>query len=326
MLKKGGKVLKSGSNQAAPFCAMTFSACARDWLEMQSSQLKESSIVKYRNTINKHLIPQFGDLSPTDIRQDDLFAFSRSLLDSGLSGRSAVTILSLMRSILRYARQCGVPTEDPGPITLKQASKPPRVFSRGEQERFTAYLFRQDDMGSRGILLSLYTGLRIGELCALKWGDIQFEDRCIQIRRTVQRLQTLEGGPKTAIHFASPKSISSVREIPLTDEMIEALQKIRKPDDCFFLSGSADRPVEPRTMEYRFKVAIRACGISDASFHTCRHSFATRCVELGFDVKTLSEILGHASVNITMNRYVHPSMEFKRENMKRLSALYPKQL
>lgn len=298
---------------------------ADEWLDTQCAQLKESSRIKYRNSINKHLLPVFGDRPPEEIRRDDLFAFSRALLAGGLSTRSAAAVLSVARSILRYARQCGVPAEDPGPIPLKQAARPPRVFSRGEQERLTAYLVRQDDLGSRGILLSLYTGLRIGELCALTWGDISFEDRCIRVRRTMQRLQTLQEGRKTALYIASPKSISSVRAIPLTDDMMEALRRIRCADDCYFLSGSAERPVEPRTMEYRFKAAIRACGISDASFHTCRHSFATRCIELGFDVKTLSEILGHASVNITMNRYVHPSMEFKRENMERLSALFPRQ-
>lgn len=316
--------MSSGADIVFSPTERSFAFFADDWLETQCSQLKESSKVKYRNIINKHLIPQFGPRSPADIGRDDLFLFSRALLSDGLSPRTVSAILSVTRSILRYARLCGVPAEDPGPIPLKLGVYPTRVFSQSEQERLTAYLYRQSDMSSRGILLSLFTGLRIGELCALKWGDISFEDRCLQVRRTMQRLQTLQEGQKTAIHIAAPKSISSARTIPLPDELMDALQKLRKDDDCFFLSGSAEQFVEPRTMEYRFKAAIRACGIDNASFHTCRHSFATRCVELGFDVKTLSEILGHASVNITMNRYVHPSMEFKRENMNRLTSLFPK--
>lgn len=309
-----------------PSPGRAFGDYAGDWLVAHSAQLKDSSKNRYRNIIDKHLLPRFGAMEPAEIRRDDLFKLSRALLDVGLKPRSITAILSLARNILLYARQCGEAIEDPGPIPLKQDARPPRVFTRSEQARLTAYLARQDDLGSRGILLSLFTGLRIGELCALKWGDISFDDRCIQVRRTMQRLQTFEAGQKTAVCIASLKSFSSERSIPLPDELLRELRKIRQPDDCYFLTGSAERFLEPRTMEYRFKAVIRACGISNASFHTCRHSFATRCVELGFDVKTLSEILGHASVNITMNRYVHPSMEFKRENMKRLSALFPRDI
>lgn len=305
---------------------VSFGDYAGDWLDAHGAQLKDSSKNRYRNIIDKHLLPRFGARAPAEIRREDLLLLSRALLDGGLKPRSITAILALARNILLYARQCGETLEDPGPIPLKQDARPPRVFTQSEQARLTAYLARQDDLGCRGILLSLFTGLRIGELCALKWGDISFDDRCIQVRRTMQRLQTFEAGQKTAVCIASPKSFSSERSIPLPDELLRELRKIRQPDDCYFLTGSAERFLEPRTMEYRFKAAIRACGISNASFHTCRHSFATRCVELGFDVKTLSEILGHASVNITMNRYVHPSMEFKRQNMKRLSALFPRDM
>lgn len=299
-----------------------FSEAAENWLRARQTELKSSSIVKYRNILNRHLLPRFGALPLDRIRREELLACGRELLSAGLSPRSAGSILAVMRSILCFAQRSGFAAEDPGPVTFRPKQEPLRVFSRSEQKRLTAYLLARGDLAARGALLSLYTGLRIGELCALTWGDISVEDRCIHVRHTMQRLQTLGPGPKTTVQITAPKSQSSQRTIPLPDWMMAELLRLRRPDSCYFLTGS-EKYMEPRTMENRFRSALDACGIRGASFHTCRHSFATRCIELGFDVKTLSEILGHATVNITMNRYVHPSLEFKRESMNRLAALIP---
>ena len=303
--------------------APAFSDAVQIWLARESVQLKASSLVKYRNIINKHLLPRYADVPIGSLRRDALAELSRELLREGLGTRSVNAILSVMRSILCHAQRSGLPAEDPGVLSIRQSVKPLRVFSRSEQERLTAYLLACGSLPARGMLLSLYAGLRIGEVCALTWGDISFEDRCIHVRHTMQRLQTMRDGPKTAVQITVPKSACSLRTIPLPDWLMELLQGLRKADDCFFLTGCRDKYIEPRSMENRFKRALAACGISGATYHTCRHSFATRCVELGFDVKSLSEILGHASVNITMNRYVHPSMEYKRDNMSRLTALLP---
>ncbi len=302
--------------------SLPFSDAAENWLRARQPELKASSVVKYRNILNRHLLPRFGPLPFDRIRREELLACGRELLSAGLSPRSVGAILTVMRSILCHARQCGFAAEDPGPISFRQQQEPLRVFSRSEQKRLTAYLLARGDLAARGAFLSLYTGLRIGELCALTWGDISAEDGCIHVRRTMQRLQTLGAGPKTAVQITAPKSQSSRRTIPLPDWLMAELNRRRRADGCFFLTGS-EKYMEPRTMENRFRSALDACGIRGASFHTCRHTFATRCIELGFDVKTLSEILGHATVSITMNRYVHPSLEFKRESMNRLAALIP---
>lgn len=141
------------------------------------------------------------------------------------------------------------------------------------------------------------------------------------VHQSMQRVQTNGSGEKrTQVVIQTPKSECSIRKIPIPQEMLPILIKAQK-QEAFLLTGTHHSFIEPRCMENQFKNVANECGISDVNFHALRHTFATRCVELGFNIKSLSEILGHASVNITLNRYVHPSMELKQENMNRLSAL-----
>ena len=304
----------------------SFADWARQWLASPETELKDSSRVRYTNILNSYLLPAFRDLPPEAFTREAVAAYRQKLLHTGekkgcgLAPKTVTDVLSVLKCVLRYARDRGAQAPDLRGLVARQQRKPLRVFSAEEQRRLTAWLVAKPDLCRLGILMSLYTGLRIGELCALRWGDIDLEAGNLTVRSTLQRLQTFDERQKTHIVITPPKSACSLRSIPLPDFLIEIIRPYRRTESCFFLTGTPFY-VEPRTMENRYKEALRACGIRDASFHTCRHSFATRCVELGFDIKSLSEILGHASVSITMNRYVHPSMDFKRKHMNRLSSL-----
>lgn len=173
------------------------------------------------------------------------------------------------------------------------------------------------------MLLSLFTGIRVGEICALRWEDISFSEQTIYVHQTMQRLQDRSNSTnKTKIVITTPKSACSIRTIPLPEELLPILEAHRTTSTGYLLTNSDQNYIEPRTMQNRFKKALQICSIENANYHSLRHTFATRCIELGFDIKSLSEILGHASVNITLNRYVHPSLELKKENMQRLSVLF----
>ncbi len=306
-----------------------FAKAAEEWFESSRPTLKKSSISKYRNVLDKHLLPEFGSRKIVDITRDDVSSFSSRLLSSGgrngdgLAPKTVSSILSVMKSVMDYVRyvKC-VSVIDFKGLGVKQPTKPLRVFSIHEQDTLSEFLLDGITFIKLAVLLCLYTGLRIGELCALKWGDISFAERKLRVTRTMQRIQEPdENGHKTQVIIEPPKSDYSIRDIPIPDEVFTILAEMRQPDVCFFLTGQEKVFMEPRTMENHFDAIMEACGISDATMHTCRHSFATRCVELGFDIKTLSEILGHASVAITMNRYVHPSMELKKQNMNKLSPM-----
>ena len=174
-----------------------------------------------------------------------------------------------------------------------------------------------------GILVCLFTGLRVGEICALHWEDISFSEQTLYVHQTLQRIQDKScSEKKTRIVLTTPKSACSIRTIPIPDPILKILNDHQTSRKGFLLTNSETHFIEPRTMQNRFKIALKKSEIESANFHALRHTFATRCVELGFDVKSLSEILGHATVNITMNRYVHPTLEMKKNNMEKLSALF----
>lgn len=305
-----------------------FESVALEWLSCTQPQIKTSSYVKYMNIIQLHLIPGLGNACITDISREDVSQFCSDLLlgrdeQPALSPKSVTGIMSVMKSIFVYAKQVKkYDVVNLNGISVKQAQKRLRILSMNEQQKLCEYLFDHFDLCNFGILLSLYTGLRIGEVCALKWEDVLFDERVLYIHQTMQRLQISNSGTrKTEINISSPKSECSMRKIPVPDKLYDYMVQYRQPDRTYFLTGLEDKYIEPRTMQNRFKKALRACEIEDANFHTLRHTFATRCVELGFDLKSLSEILGHSNVNITLNRYIHPSMELKQQNMNLLSDL-----
>ena len=193
-----------------------------------------------------------------------------------------------------------------------------------EQELLLTYIKNNPTLINVGIMISLFTGIRIGELCALQWKDISIETKTISINKTLQRIQTPNGPTKTAITISEPKSNCSIREIPIPDILIEFLILANSTSNSTlsYVLTNNQKYAEPRTVQNHFKLVISSCHIADANFHALRHTFATRCIEVGFDIKSLSEILGHANVNITLNRYVHPSMDLKKKNMDKLSSLF----
>ena len=305
-----------------------FKTAAADWLEHIRPGIKYSSLVRYTNIINAHLLPEFAEISIYEITRERVNCYHTHLLEGdqehpGLAAGTIATIFSVLRRILQFSNEKReVSISNLQPVIVRQQKKPLRVFSLSEQKQLNQYLCSHISLPNIGILLTLYTGLRIGELCALKWQDIILDEQILYVHHTMQRVQTFQEKPRTQVIITDPKSTSSIRYIPIPDFLIEMIQTICQDEACFLLTGDAKKYMEPRTVENHFGRILRACSIEHATFHTLRHTCATRCIEQGVDVKTLSEILGHASVNITMNRYVHPSMEFKRENMNKLAGLF----
>ena len=199
-----------------------------------------------------------------------------------------------------------------------------RVLTHAEQAALVRTILNDMDLYKFGVLLSLYTGIRIGELCALKWEDMCLSDSVLKIRKTMQRIQETDGSAihKTKVIITAPKSKCSVRSIPLPSFISDIAKQFVASPQAFILTGNSKQFVEPRTMQNHFKSLVAGCGIEKANFHALRHTFATRCVEVGFEIKSLSEILGHANVNITLNRYVHSSFELKSSNMNKLTLSY----
>lgn len=306
-----------------------FEIIAAEWLNFVKIRIKESTYNKYWNLLSRYILPMFKNRALTEINFEYICEKCNQLLiaggqkGTGLSPKTVSDILSLIRNILQFAAQKGkaVPC-DLHSIHIKQHTNEIRVLSRAEQNKLCRYLYSNLCSYNIGILLCLFTGLRVGEVCALRWEDFSFTEKTVYVHKTMQRLQDRTGTvSKTKVVITTPKSACSIRTIPIPDGLIKILSSYKSSSEGYFLTNNDKKYIEPRTMQNHFKKALQKSQVDPANYHALRHTFATRCIELGFDVKSLSEILGHASVSITMNRYVHPSMELKKENMQRLSSL-----
>lgn len=297
-----------------------------EWLGEKHNEIRESTFVKYSAILEKHIKPALGDCRLPSLTTARVEEFKRELLEEkNLAPKTARDILTVLQSVIRHYAQI-FPSSAPSPQFHypKIRGVEMRVLSTNEQQRLTDALLDSPDAVQIGILLALLTGLRLGELCALRWENISLAERTIRICAAVQRLKSGQKDcAKTRLTLGEPKSDRSWRVIPMSDHMAALCESILRADPAaYFLTGTL-RPMEPRTLQYRLKKITRDCEIEGIHFHTLRHTFATRCVEAGFDIKALSEILGHADPSVTLAYYVHSSLDFKRANMDKLSALCP---
>lgn len=290
---------------------------AEEWLQEVRAQKKYSTYIKYATVYNKHIAGALGECRLSGLKE------ARIEEELAVCGSESIrkSIYCVLNQIIDFAgRKHGVFMPRLRKPAFQGAKAPAGAFSRTEQKKLFQALQEETDAYGNAILLSLHTGMRIGEVCALKWADVDMEDRLIAVARTVQRIQAEEErSTKTVLMESSPKSQSSKREIPLSPSAMEVFSRMPHSGEYVF---GGKKQMDPRTLQYRFQKLLQRAGLPKKSFHALRHTFATNCVESGTDVKSLSEMLGHSDVKITLNRYVHPSMDTKRRCMDRLSVIY----
>ena len=297
-----------------------FSEVASGWLSAMSIRVKPSSYAAYKGALERHILPSLGNYGITSLTANDIGDFTKEKLANGrldnkggLSAKTVRDMLSIIKSIMDHALDTGKIDHRIRLQYPKLDCQARRVFNRKEQIRLESNLKKDTDIHKLGVLVCLYTGIRIGELCALRWQDISFEQGMITVERTLQRVQDFTGsGSKTRIEVGAPKSPSSVRNIPIPKFLSEIIRKHATNRHEFFLATDKSEFTEPRTMQNHFARILKQLNMPRANFNATRHTFATRCMEAGVDIKSLSEMLGHSSVNITLNRYVHSSLEQKR--------------
>lgn len=303
--------------------------CAEEWLADRRALWKQTTYDMYCRTIRLHILPALGDKRIGELDKDVLKKFADTMAEKengGLSPHYQKYICSLVRQITLYAVQ-------KYQLALPQLQLPDFRISRsemrlpGEQEleKLERYLLEHlDDDTCLGILLATYTGIRIGELCALRWRDIDLESGMLYVCGNLQRVYNHEEGEsksRTRICNQSPKTMKSMRAIPLADDLLRILKERKKGPDYYLISGKKKEWAEIRTVQYRFSSILKKCGIAEFHFHLLRHAFATRCIRRGCDIKTVSEVLGHSSVQITMNIYAHSSVRQKKDMMNLICSL-----
>lgn len=298
------------------------------WKRYSKIHLKGSTYFKYTNLIDKHIVPELGDICVSQINSVLLADFMQRKLKSGRIDNNGGLAASYVKNIMIIITEIINFSIDEGycsPIRIKLHM--PRnekgeihVLDKLNQKILEDYLFSHLTPTNIGILLSLHTGLRIGEICALKWSDIDFKKAILKVNSTVSRVKSdEENNSKSKLIIDTPKTQSSIREIPIISQLMTPLMFLYETQNSEYVISTETSFVSPRTFEYRFHTVLKKCGISSFNYHVLRHTFATRCIEGGVDIKSLSEILGHANASVTLNTYVHSSIERKRELLEKIS-------
>ena len=287
-----------------------FKSVALAWLSHKKQYVKKSTFAVYSILVQSHLIPIFGERE--DIGDEDVQDFVNSELERGLSLKTVKDILVVLKMILRFgAKNSLFPDRRIDVVFPTQREKADiEVMSVSNQRRLMCYVKEHFSFRNLGILICLSSGIRIGEICALRWADIDLECGVIRVSKTIQRIY-IDG--HTELIEDAPKTVNSNREIPLTRELAAYIRPIRKIVKAeFYLLSNSPTPVEPRTYRDYFRRLTDSLGLPPIRFHGLRHSFATRCIESKCDYKTVSALLGHSNISTTLNLYVHPGLEQKR--------------
>jgi len=284
------------------------------WKEYKRPYVKQSTMAAYVLILENHIIPCFGDSD--SLHEKEVQAFVLQKLEKGLSIKSVKDILIVLKMVMKY----GVKNEWMNyyewdikyPTT--SANKELEVLSVAHHRAILNYIQSHFTFTGLGIYISLSTGLRIGEICALKWSDVNVADGIITVSRTIERIYIIDGEKKhTELVINTPKTQNSCRAIPMSKELLAMIKPLKKVvNDDFYVLTNDEHPTEPRTYRNYYNKLMTRLGIPKLKYHGLRHSFATRCIEAGCDYKTVSVLLGHSNISTTLNLYVHPNMEQKK--------------
>lgn len=303
-----------------------FSEVLNRWLNANRIRLKGSTVRKYLYMVESHILPELGNRNVSTITSSVVNEFLDNKLKEGqlngngsLSASYVKTMAIIVEAALKYTIAEGICPPLKNPIYKPSIPKKElQVLTQDDQVYFEKMLIAEQNEVSLGTIIALHTGMRIGEVCALMWDDIDLENDIIHVRHTIARVKSMDGDNKTKLIIDTPKTISSKRDIPISSSLKPILMAAINNKKSMFVVSDNDSFVGTRTFEYRYKQMLKRNNIREFNFHTIRHTFATRCVEVGVDIKTLSEILGHSNVSTTLNTYVHPSMEIKRNQIEKL--------
>ena len=292
----------------------TIREIAEAWKEYKRPYVKQSTMAAYVLILENHVLPEFGDND--SLHEHDVQAFVLKKIERGLSVKSVKDILIVLKMVMKFGVKNEWMTHYEWDIKYPANNQPKEleVLSVANHKKILDYVQHNFTFMSLGIYISLSTGLRIGEICALKWSDINVADGTITVQRTIERIYVVEGGKKhTQLVINTPKTVNSCREIPMSKELLAMVKPMKKVvNGDYHVLTNEDKPTEPRTYRNYYNRLMEKLDIPKLKFHGLRHSFATRCIEAGCDYKTVSVLLGHSNISTTLNLYVHPNMEQKK--------------
>ncbi len=296
------------------------SEIAKLWRADKKQYVKKSSYAAYMLLIENHLLPVFGNCQVIEEAQVQTFVLQK--LEQGLSQKTIKDMLIVLKMILKFGAKNKWITYNPFDIQFptERESHQLEVLSRTNQKKIMNYIQDHFTFRNLGVYICLSSGMRIGEICALTWEDIDVNTGIISVRRTIQRIYTVEDGTrKTELVLDTPKTKNSMRDIPISRDLLRILKPIKKVvNNSFYVLTNDAKPTEPRTYRSYYELLMQELEMPKLKFHGLRHSFATRCIESKCDYKTVSVLLGHSNISTTLNLYVHPNMEQKKKAIEQM--------
>ena len=300
--------------------AKTINQITEEWKEEKKKYVKKSTYAAYQLLIQNHIKPYFGDLYEVNEEKVQQFVFDK--LDAGLSEKTIRDIIIVLKMILKFGIKNGYLEyiQIDAKFPSKQEKKDLDVLSKADQKKFMEHLRNNFTFKNLGIFICLSTGMRIGEICGLRWCDVDTVEGVIKVRHTLQRIYIIEGETRhTELLLDTPKTANSVRDIPMSSELLKMLKSLNKVvNENYYVISNDIKPIEPRTYRNYYKKLCKQLDIPELKFHGLRHSFATRCIESKADYKTVSVLLGHSNISTTLNLYVHPNKEQKKKTIDKM--------
>lgn len=298
----------------------TINQITEEWKEEKKKYVKKSTYAAYQLLIQNHIKPYFGDLYEVNEEKVQQFVFDK--LDAGLSEKTIRDIIIVLKMILKFGIKNGYLeyAQIDAKFPSKQEKKDLDVLSKADQKKFMEHLRNNFTFKNLGIFICLSTGMRIGEICGLRWCDVDTVEGVIKVRHTLQRIYIIEGETRhTELLLDTPKNANSVRDIPMSSELLKMLKSLNKVvNENYYVISNDIKPIEPRTYRNYYKKLCKQLDIPELKFHGLRHSFATRCIESKADYKTVSVLLGHSNISTTLNLYVHPNKEQKKKTIDKM--------
>lgn len=298
----------------------TINQITEEWKEEKKKYVKKSTYAAYQLLIQNHIKPYFGDLYEVNEEKVQQFVFDK--LDAGLSEKTIRDIIIVLKMILKFGIKNGYLEyiQIDAKFPSKQEKKDLDVLSKADQKKFMEHLRNNFTFKNLGIFICLSTGMRIGEICGLRWCDVDTVEGVIKVRHTLQRIYIIEGETRhTELLLDTPKTANSVRDIPMSSELLKMLKTFNKVvNENYYVISNDIKPIEPRTYRNYYKKLCKQLDIPELKFHGLRHSFATRCIESKADYKTVSVLLGHSNISTTLNLYVHPNKEQKKKTIDKM--------
>ncbi len=288
---------------------------ASAWKEDKRPYVKQSTFAAYMLILEKHILPYFGEMQVLNEKAVQAFALEK--IKGGMSVKSVKDILIVLKMVMKFGVKNEWMAYSEWDVRYPTAGKPKEleVLTVANHRKILDHIRQHFTFRNLGIYICLSSGLRIGEVCALRWSDINIESGTICVQRTIERIYIVEGGRNhTDLIISTPKTKNSCREIPMSKELLSLVKPLKKVvNSDFYVLTNEESPTEPRTYRNYYKQFMENLGMPKMKFHGLRHSFATRCIECNCDYKTVSVLLGHANISTTLNLYVHPNMEQKKK-------------